>query len=252
MCIGPDRSVQNELSTEEWKNAIKFFADRETSSVVFTGGEPLIREDIVELLGYAKSCGLRTTLSTNALLLAEHIKEVVAYVDEVGIPIDGSTEEVNSLLRPGNGRQLEAAISAIRLLREEKPDIEITVRTVVTQANIESLSEIGKLLTGLPRIDRWKLYELVPTAGIVYTKDVYNWDTLKLDQDTFEETITALKLKFPDLNIESQTIAAQTQGYVFVWPDSKVFSLWNLNIGDFREIPPKTLEARLRQLPIHR
>jgi MoaA/NifB/PqqE/SkfB family radical SAM enzyme len=253
MCIGPDRSVQNELTTKEWKNAIRFFADRGTNSIVFTGGEPLMREDIGELLEFAKSCGLRVTLSTNALLLADYIEEVVAYVDDVGIPIDGSTEEINSLLRPGNGQQLEAATTAIRLLREKKPDIEITIRTVVTQANIEDLSKIGLLLKELPKIDRWKLYELVPTYGIVFTTGVYNWDTLKVDPNVSEATITTLRSMFPDLSIEYQTLAAQISGYVHVWPNSNVYSIWASGLlGNFRESSPETLEARLRQLPIHR
>jgi len=177
MCIGPERNLQNELTTDEWKSVVKFFANNGTKEIIFTGGEPLMKKDVKELLKYAKESGLRVTLSTNALLLTEHIEAVVKYVDDVGIPIDGSTSKINSRLRPGDGQQLEAAISAISLLRKMNSKIEITIRTVLTRANIDDLSNIGRMLLTLPRIERWKLYELLPSEGLLDQASEWNWDT---------------------------------------------------------------------------
>lgn len=248
MCIGPDRSIPDGIDTEGWHRIIQFFADRGTESITFTGGEPLMREDIGLLMEFAKSCGMRVTLSTNALLLAEHIDEIAAYVDEVGIPIDGPTKEINSLLRIGDGQQLEAAITAVSLLRQANPDIEITIRTVMTTVNINSLPAIGQLLTELSGVDRWKIYHLLPAKGIIYTDSELNWDTLKTGPNEFDKVISDLKWKFPNLNIVAQTIAGQTKGYILVWPDGRVENLFRTDIGGFQDIPLKTLEANLSGL----
>lgn len=247
MCIGPDWSICDEVDTMGWKRIIKFFADNGTTNITFTGGEPLMREDLGLLLQFAKSCGMRVTLSTNAILLAGQIEEVATYVDEVGIPIDGPTEEINSLLRPGDGQQLEAAITAVSLIREANPNIEITIRTVATAVNIDSLTDLGELLTGLG-IDRWKIYQLIPAAGIVFTDGEPNWDTLKIDSDRFERAISDLTSRFPGLDIVAQTLAGQTKGYVLVGPDGRVGHLFNPNIGNFRDTPLETLETNLSGL----
>jgi len=248
MCIGPDRSITNELDTGKWKRVIGFFADRGTTDITFTGGEPLVRKDIGFLLEYAKSCGMRVTLSTNALRLPDHLENVANYVDEIGIPIDGPIWEIHSKLRPGGEQQLEAAISAVSLIQEANPQIEITIRTVTTAVNIDNLDELGNLLEELSGIDRWKIYQLVPTVGIVFTDSNLNWDTLKIDPDRFDRKIADLTTKFPNLNIVPQTISGQTKGYVLVGPDGKVGHLFNPHIGDFRNTPLDTLEANLSGL----
>jgi pyrroloquinoline quinone biosynthesis protein E len=60
-----------ELGTEEWVAIFKECARRGVRSVQFTGGEPLLREDLDELIGRASAAGLRTAVYTNASLLTE-------------------------------------------------------------------------------------------------------------------------------------------------------------------------------------
>lgn len=244
MCIGPDHNLTDEIDTVGWRGIIKFFSDRGTKRITFTGGEPLMRQDIDILLAFAKSCGMLVTLSTNALSLEEHIDAVAAFVDEVGIPIDGSTKEINGILRVGNDQQFEAAVSGIWLVRNANPNIEITVRTVATTANLDDFSKIGQLLSVLP-IDRWKIYELIPANGIIYTSDKsMNWDALKVYSE-FDARISDLKSSFPRLNIATATVADQVKGYVLVWPDGFIVNLFKANIGSFLTDPPEVLEANL-------
>lgn len=68
-CWGPEHTIEDGLSTAQWKGVIDLFSRRGTNAIVFTGGEPLIRPDIDKLVVYAKEQGMRTTLSTNTLLL---------------------------------------------------------------------------------------------------------------------------------------------------------------------------------------
>src|SRR2546421_7250557 len=68
-CWGPDHTLPDSLTAEDWEQVIRFFAHHGTTAIVFTGGEPLIRKDIGRLLEFAKILGMRVTLSTNTLLL---------------------------------------------------------------------------------------------------------------------------------------------------------------------------------------
>lgn len=80
-----------ELSTSEAKKFIDDLAEFKVPVLLFSGGEPLIRPDVFELLEYAQSKNIRPTLSTNGTLItrdvAQRIKDLgVGYV---GISLDG-------------------------------------------------------------------------------------------------------------------------------------------------------------------
>ncbi|KZE71409.1 radical SAM protein [Paenibacillus jamilae] len=84
----------DEMSTEEAKGFIDNLAAFQVPVLLFSGGEPLIRKDIYELISYASSKGLRPVVSTNGTLItmdrAKMLKE--AGVKYVGVSLDGLEE----------------------------------------------------------------------------------------------------------------------------------------------------------------
>lgn len=103
-----------ELTTEEAKRFIDDLAAYHVPALLFSGGEPLMRPDFFQLAEYARSKGLRPTLSTNGTLInretAQRIKDIgVAYV---GISLDGLAE-VNDRFR-GKAGACEQAVAGIR------------------------------------------------------------------------------------------------------------------------------------------
>ncbi|MBZ0252389.1 MAG: radical SAM protein, partial [Candidatus Methylomirabilis sp.] len=68
MCDLPAREGP-ELSTDEWKRVVDDFAALGTSGIGYTGGEPLLRADTVDLLAYTKAKGVVTHLNTNGMLV---------------------------------------------------------------------------------------------------------------------------------------------------------------------------------------
>ncbi|MNW38708.1 Antilisterial bacteriocin subtilosin biosynthesis protein AlbA [compost metagenome] len=84
----------DEMSTEEAKVFIDNLAAFQVPVLLFSGGEPLIRKDIYELISYASSKGLRPVVSTNGTLItmdkAKMLKE--AGVKYVGVSLDGLKE----------------------------------------------------------------------------------------------------------------------------------------------------------------
>lgn len=220
-CWGPDRSIPDGLDTNQWKGAIELFAQNGTDSIVFTGGEPLIRKDIGELVRFAKDRGMRVTLSTNTLLLKQKASQVLPFIDEIGIPLDGSTTENNSLMRAGNSNAFQSSLDAIALLSEDYPEIEVTIRTVLSKINKDDIGNMGKLLGELKgRFDRWKLYQFAPV-----NTGLGNRDKFEVSQAEFERITRKTVDQFPGLPIVVYPSEQRTGRYVFLGPEGNIFGV---------------------------
>ncbi len=81
----------NELSTEQAKSLIDQLADYKCPVILFSGGEPLLREDLFELIAYARKVGLKTVISTNGTLIdkVKAAKLAEAGISYAGISLDG-------------------------------------------------------------------------------------------------------------------------------------------------------------------
>jgi radical SAM protein with 4Fe4S-binding SPASM domain len=97
-CYNQRREAE-ELSTGDWKKIIKTLWDNGIPHIDFTGGEPTLREDLLELIGYAENLGIITGLLTNGVRLADEkfvasLKE--AGLDYVQITVESQLEEVHN------------------------------------------------------------------------------------------------------------------------------------------------------------
>ncbi|MBI4394880.1 MAG: radical SAM protein [Candidatus Omnitrophica bacterium] len=89
------KHYEGELTKEEAKTVIDDLASFQVPAVLFSGGEPLLRPDLMELAEYARDAGLRTTLSTNGTFINEKVALQIkqAGFSYVGVSLDG----VNSI-----------------------------------------------------------------------------------------------------------------------------------------------------------
>ncbi|MFQ5891459.1 MAG: PqqD family peptide modification chaperone [Candidatus Methanofastidiosia archaeon] len=95
-CYAASPRETAELGTEEWKKVIDI-TSKLSNAIVFTGGEPLLREDIVELVSYSKN--LVTGLITNGRLLPKYMGDLEQVeLDHVQITIEGFEEVHNKIV----------------------------------------------------------------------------------------------------------------------------------------------------------
>ena len=133
-----------ELSTEEGKRLIDDLADFKTPVLIFSGGDPLLRDDIFELAAYAKHRGIRPILSTSGI----HIdKKVAAKIKEsgivyAGVSLDGG-EEINDRLRGMNGA-FNRALEGLRHCRDS--GLIAGVRFTMSKKTVGELPTIFDLL----------------------------------------------------------------------------------------------------------
>ena len=131
------------LNTEEAKSFIRDLADFGVPVVLFSGGEPLLREDIFELAGFAREQGIRTVLSTNGTLITKEVAERIrdAGFAEVGISLDGVGEK-NDRFRGKKGAY-QAALHGIRnciALRQR-----VSLRLTITRDTYSEIPAIFQL-----------------------------------------------------------------------------------------------------------
>jgi Fe-coproporphyrin III synthase len=142
----------DELTTQEGMKVLDDLAEFGSPVVLFSGGEPLMRPDLVELAGYAVSKGMRAVISTNGTLISSAVaKELkVIGLSYVGISLDGM-EEVNDRFRGVQGAFAEA-LQGIVACREA--GIKVGLRFTVNRLNVDQISPIFDLLEAqdIPRV----------------------------------------------------------------------------------------------------
>lgn len=98
-CMDPS---DDELSTEEALKVIDQMADLGVKWVTLSGGEPLTRKDLPQLIKHLRSCGISANVITNGWLLKDKAQQLKdAGVATVAISIDG-TEEIHNNIRRQN------------------------------------------------------------------------------------------------------------------------------------------------------
>ncbi|MGC5324145.1 radical SAM protein [Brevibacillus sp. SYSU BS000544] len=191
-CYSSSEAIQyeGEFSTEEAKNVIDQLADAKVPVILFSGGEPLIRPDILELAEYAIGKGIRITFSTNGTLIneekAKKLKELgVSYV---GISLDG-IGEIHDKFRRKEGA-FELTLKGIRncLAIGQK----VGLRFTMNRHNIESLPSILELMEK-ENIPRACFYHLVYAGRGAVEDDI----THEQSREALDLIIDAIK-RFAD------------------------------------------------------
>lgn len=153
-----DRDYANELSYEEAQAFIDDIAEMKCPVLLLSGGEPLLRDRIYDLIAYAKDRGTRPVLSTNGTLITPEVAKRLhdAGIMYVGVSIDG-LPETHDRFRGRKGA-FDAAMAGIRNAHEA--GLKTGVRFTAHEANAGELGELVDLIAerGVPR---FCLYHLV-------------------------------------------------------------------------------------------
>ena len=152
----------NELTTQEAFKALDKLVDAGVNIIAFSGGEPLMRKDIFDVLKRASDYGVFTAIATNATLItkdvAKRLKDVnLGYVQ---ISLDGANPETHNGFR-GVPKAFERTIQGIKNCVEQ--DIFVEVATTATKLNYEEIPAIIDLCEKL-NVDWWMMYNFVPTG----------------------------------------------------------------------------------------
>jgi MoaA/NifB/PqqE/SkfB family radical SAM enzyme len=113
----------------------------ETRVVVLTGGEPLVRPDVMEVADLFRAQGMALHLLTSGLALEKHAADVAARFQEVTVSLDGHTPALYRAVRGVDG--FEAVAAGVRALRRLAPRATLRARGTIHRHNFRHLGDIA-------------------------------------------------------------------------------------------------------------
>ena len=158
----PDRHPM-ELSTAEGKRLIDQIAALKVPVFVLTGGDPIKRPDLFELIGHAHSAGVRVSLTPSATPLL--IRDIVVRLKEAGlarlaVSMDGASTETHDAFRGMSG-SFARTLDAVRWANEI--GLPVQINTTFSRRNIAEIDAVVALIESL-NITLWSVFFLVPTG----------------------------------------------------------------------------------------
>jgi len=141
-CYSNSQNIKysDELSTEEGKALISDLVSFGCPVILFSGGEPLMREDLPELVQFAVDSGIRAVISTNGTLITREKAAIFAGIglSYMGVSLDG-TGEIHDKFRGVKGA-FDAAVRGIRYCQDA--GIKVGVRFAITGENSSEIPAI--------------------------------------------------------------------------------------------------------------
>ena len=152
------------LSAEDFKSVLdevkREFAP-DLPMICVTGGEPLLRRDLFDIMGYAHSLGFRWGMTTNGTLITPEIAHKLAQagMGTVSVSLDGLAQQHDRLRQTPGG--FDRAVAGIHNLIDTHAFRHVQVTTVVHHRNIGDLPGLFRLLEGID-IDSWRIINMEP------------------------------------------------------------------------------------------
>ncbi|MDD5069557.1 MAG: radical SAM protein [Candidatus Omnitrophica bacterium] len=144
MCSQWRQQTSQELSTEQWKDIICALKRKGVVAVNFSGGEPLLRKDLEELIVFAKELKLFVSVSTNGFLLDEDRAKalVKSGVDFFAISVDALGDNFDKIRGvEGAFKKVSQAIYFLKELKKEYP-FKLQISYVLMKPSIDFFDEV--------------------------------------------------------------------------------------------------------------
>lgn len=153
----------DELSTEEGFALIDRMAEFGSPILIFTGGDPMMRRDLKDLIAYATKKGLRCSLTPTATALPtlERLAQAKeAGIRRVALSLDAPRPEVHDRFRMVEGSWQRTMDT---LHRAKEAGLTVQVNTTVTKFNLDILKEMVPFIEEVEAV-QWSVFFLVPTG----------------------------------------------------------------------------------------
>jgi putative heme d1 biosynthesis radical SAM protein NirJ2 len=242
----------DELNTVEAKTLLDQIAKAGFKIMIFSGGEPLMRTDIVELVAHAKSLGLRSVFGTNGTLITLDMarKLKAAGAMGMGISLDSLDKEKHNTFRKFPNAW-EGAVQGMRNCREA--GLAFQIHTTVMDWNEHEIEAITDFAVAEGAVAH-HFFFLVPTGR------AQSIETESLRATAYEEVLTRIMKKQQEVDIELKPTCAPQfvriakqmgmdlrfqrgclagTSYCIISPRGKVqpCAYLNMELGDVRETP---------------
>jgi len=157
-----DEAAREDLTTDEFRGVLDSVATLGRPIIVFSGGEPLLRDDWEALAAHAGSLGLPAALATNGTLIDDALARRIAGAGfrRVSVSLDGSDAETHDAFRRLAG-SFQRALAGIAALRAAGAAVQ--VNATIAAHNADQLDGLHRLATAIGA-EALHLFLLVPVG----------------------------------------------------------------------------------------
>jgi len=210
---------KRELNEKSALTAVDILKNWGCEEIYFTGGEPLFRQDIFDVLKKSKENKMKVGLLSNGVLINnKNIRQIKKYVDEIGISLDGASAEINDAIRGKNS--LKTIINAINLIKKHK--ILVSLYITICKLNINDFENILGLAKSL-KINHIRINEITLRGRAHKNRKILSFSKdkkLNLKQyllDVFKKTGYGDKdFLFDDsCEVDGKNIFISPSGYIY-------------------------------------
>jgi len=246
-CCGAPKNLAGP-TYRDFKKVVDTIAQAGVTTLVFTGGEPLLKPRIEKCLEYAKNKGLEVYLSTNGLALTERLYAKVApYIDVLGLPLDGSSREMNAKVTREEAL-FDSTLKHLKSFYLNPPAHLVKIGTVVTKINKEDVVSIGHVLYETPNSyppDVWRLYEFSALG-----EGLKNREEFEINTKDFDQVVKQVVATFPARKISALSNDDSDGSYFFINPKLELEVLMNNTykvLGKVDSMGSATIKQTLNQ-----
>lgn len=192
--------LDDEISADELKKALYEISCHYNSKDILlnvTGGEPLIRRDLFDIMDYASKLGFRWGMTSNGMLINDDILKKMndTNMETISVSLDGLKETHESFRKvPGSFDKIVKNIKKLQSV----PSIKIVqVTTVANKKNLDELEDIYNLMKEL-KVISWRVINVDPIGRAKNNKDIL------LDKEEYKWLFNFIKEKREEniMNVE--------------------------------------------------
>ncbi|MCL2484334.1 MAG: radical SAM protein [Firmicutes bacterium] len=236
-----NRFKSKELKLDELKEFLQFVKSNEINNLTLSGGDPLTRDDIAEILSFLMKLDFKITLDTVGTTfisdaeISQHklqkIKNIELFkkLDMLGIPLDGSDDKTISSFRGGRENIFD---EQMRILRElDKNEIGFCVNTIYHNKNKSDMSNIHNMIKDFRNLKKWQIFQFMP-IGYSGKKNAGKFIVTTNDLLDLDRELKSLKSK-SNFDIVLKTAKERSFNYMFIASDGEAYKT---DISDSKEV----------------
>ncbi len=223
-------NVKGELSINEIKKIVDNLSARGLIKFCITGGEPFLRNDIVEILKYIHRKGMLVTLSTNGFILNEKkLLSVKPYINNMRFSLHGTKEIHNQIVQNKDG--FGRVVDSIRM--SSKLGIPTSVVASVFFKNYSTMFDIAKICEK-EKVEKLYFFSLISRgrARSTYDEEYVSFEKIR---NSFNQICDIAKKELwnLDMNLIDWSLEGQC---VLVFPDGNLVGVPSFNDKDNTKI----------------
>lgn len=182
MCDQWKADEEEELTKEEWYAFIDSASRMNVKVIVITGGEPLMRSDIFDIIAYIRKKKVSCHLCSNGSLLnsidiINKLKK--SGLNSISVSLDSFSAEIYKNIRGIDC--FDVAVGGIKLLKKNAPEIKVGINYLITRLNFFNLERMVYFAESL-KVDQIK-FDLVHTNLMHRNKPIFSFKGLLFTND---------------------------------------------------------------------